>query len=58
MVAALAGCEPEPLLAMTSNSSPTASPSNQFNKNICILSDLVDRELVATIGWFVVFVIN
>lgn len=52
MVTALAGCEPEPLLAVSAHSSPIPSPLTQY-KSICILSDLVDRELVATIGWLV-----
>jgi estrogen-related receptor ERR len=54
MVSALLSCEPEPLLAINSQQSNTTlsstSSSTQY-KSICILSDLVDRELVATIGW-------
>lgn len=57
-MAALISCEPEALL---SNSNlQVSSPSSNGNlsyvsssqyKNLCILSDLVDKELVATIGW-------
>lgn len=56
-MAALLNCEPEPLLAIsapiaTNNNSLALAPvsSSQY-KTICILSDLIDRELVATIGW-------
>ena len=57
IVAALINCEPEPMLSNanmqisspSSNSSLSVS-SSQY-KNLCILSDLVDKELVATIGW-------
>ncbi|CAG2122724.1 unnamed protein product, partial [Medioppia subpectinata] len=51
IISALIGCEPEPLLAMSCQSSPTSSTSSAQYKSICSLSDLVDRELVATIGW-------
>lgn len=53
IVSALLSCEPEPLLAINlqqTNSTLSSSSSTQY-KTICILSDLVDRELVATIGW-------
>ncbi|CAG2100221.1 unnamed protein product [Medioppia subpectinata] len=51
IISALIGCEPEPLLALICQSSPTSSTSSAQYKSICSLSDLVDRELVATIGW-------
>lgn len=46
LLAALAGCEPEPLLA---NPDPNA-PDSEL-KTLTTLSDLVDKELVFTIGW-------
>ncbi|XP_067129553.1 steroid hormone receptor ERR1-like isoform X1 [Centruroides vittatus] len=46
IICALINCEPEPLLAMVDPNVP-----NTQVKVISILSDLVDRELVATIGW-------
>ncbi|XP_054154108.1 steroid hormone receptor ERR1-like [Oppia nitens] len=49
IISALISCEPEPLLATNCQNSST-STSAQY-KSICLLSDLVDRELVATIGW-------
>lgn len=50
MVAALLTCEPELLFAINTQSNTSSLASNQY-KTICILSDLVDRELVSTIGW-------
>ncbi|KAI2805860.1 hypothetical protein BLOT_004868 [Blomia tropicalis] len=58
IVAALINCEPEPMLSNAnaqmsspnSNGSLSSVSSTQY-KNLCILSDLVDKELVATIGW-------
>lgn len=52
-------CEPEPIMSNasmqvsspSSNSSSMSSVSSSQYKNLCILSDLVDKELVATIGW-------
>lgn len=46
LLAALANCEPEPLLA---NPDPSV-PDSDF-KTLVTLSELVDRELVSTIGW-------
>ncbi|XP_035214038.1 steroid hormone receptor ERR1-like isoform X2 [Stegodyphus dumicola] len=46
IIAALVMCEPEPLQAQAN----PALPESHF-KTISTLSDLVDRELVATIGW-------
>lgn len=43
---ALVNCEPEPLQAQEN----PALPDSDF-KTVSTLSDLVDRELVATIGW-------
>lgn len=49
IISALVHCEPEPLLAMTNGSS---SPSlDSHYKMVSVLSELVDRELVATISW-------
>lgn len=49
IISALVHCEPEPLLAMTNGSS---SPSlDTHYTTVSVLSDLVDRELVATISW-------
>lgn len=49
IVTALLNCEPEPLiLAVGSHGSQTSSPQN---RSVSILSDLVDKELVATISW-------
>lgn len=58
MVAALINCEPEPISNISgqisspgsSHSSLSSVSSSQY-KNLCILSDLVDKELVAIIGW-------
>lgn len=58
MVAALISCEPEPISNIngqisspgSSHSSLSSVSSSQY-KNLCILSDLVDKELVAIIGW-------
>ncbi|XP_034140938.1 estrogen-related receptor gamma-like, partial [Drosophila guanche] len=64
IVAALINCEPEPMIiesgrggggSITGISSPGSASSlvvssSQY-KNLSILSDLVDKELVATIGW-------
>ena len=46
IIKALINCEPEPLLAQAN----PALPESHF-KTVSTLSDLVDRELVATIGW-------
>lgn len=57
IVTALINCEPEPLLynSNANISSPSSngslSVSSSQYKNLCILSDLVDKELVSTIGW-------
>lgn len=49
IISALVHCEPEPLLALTNGSS---SPSlDSHYKTVSVLSELVDRELVATISW-------
>ncbi|KAL3206286.1 hypothetical protein MRX96_040146 [Rhipicephalus microplus] len=49
IISALVHCEPEPLLAMTNGSS---SPSLESHyTTVSVLSELVDRELVATISW-------
>lgn len=44
---ALLNCEPETIATV----SPLSSLPSPQTKGICILSDLVDKELVATIGW-------
>ncbi|XP_015925326.1 steroid hormone receptor ERR2 isoform X2 [Parasteatoda tepidariorum] len=46
IISALLNCEPEPLQAQPN----PALPESHF-KTVSTLSDLVDRELVATIGW-------
>lgn len=46
IIKALINCEPDPLLAQAN----PALPESHF-KTVSTLSDLVDRELVATIGW-------
>lgn len=55
IISALMVCEPELLLAISSQQSSTSSLSSislsiQY-KSICIISDLFDRELVSTIKW-------
>lgn len=52
IISALVHCEPEPLLALNSsgcNQSPSLGDSQY--KTVSVLSELVDRELVATISW-------
>lgn len=59
IVAALISCEPEAIVLNSSlMSSPSSSSGGSFAsvsssqyKNLSILSELVDKELVATIGW-------
>lgn len=59
IISALVSCEPEPLtynvnLQISSPSSSNGSISSVSSyqyKNLCILSELVDKELVNTIGW-------
>lgn len=59
IVSALIKCEPEPIVCnanvhmyspSSTNSSISSVSSSQY-KNLCILSELVDKELVATIAW-------
>ncbi|KAH7645734.1 hypothetical protein DERF_006694 [Dermatophagoides farinae] len=58
IIAALIKCEPEPIMSNanmhlyspSSNNSISSVSSSQY-KNLCILSELVDKELVATIAW-------
>ncbi|XP_064490421.1 steroid hormone receptor ERR1-like isoform X2 [Ornithodoros turicata] len=52
IISALVHCEPEPLLALNSTGSNTGSSlgDSQY-KTVSVLSELVDRELVATISW-------
>lgn len=49
IISALVHCEPEPLLAMTNGSS--SPPLDSHFRTVSVLSELVDRELVATISW-------
>ncbi|RWS15167.1 Estrogen-related receptor gamma-like protein, partial [Dinothrombium tinctorium] len=51
ILATLVCCEPE-WLTINSQPNPALSSGSSLQyKTICILSDLVDKELVATIGW-------
>nr|XP_027197908.1 estrogen-related receptor gamma-like [Dermatophagoides pteronyssinus] len=62
IIAALIKCEPEPIISnanlhlyspnsSSSNNNGISSVSSSQYKNLCILSELVDKELVATIAW-------
>lgn len=54
IVSALLNCEPEPLVLAVGHHllpSPPLSSSFLHNRSVTILSDLVDKELVATISW-------
>ncbi|KPM04557.1 estrogen-related receptor gamma-like protein [Sarcoptes scabiei] len=58
IVSALIKCEPEPIISNAnvhlyspSSTNGISSVSSSQYKNLCILSELVDKELVATIAW-------
>ncbi|CAN7938539.1 unnamed protein product [Ixodes hexagonus] len=51
IISALVHCEPEPLLALGSNGSSSSLADGSHYKMVSVLSELVDRELVATISW-------